>query len=115
MSSTGHWEPEMAKEFPNAKIIGLDYKPVTLSKNQGNIVFRQLKVKPHCQSGIHGLEKFDENTVDFLVLHEVWIVGTHREQWARLLNQAFKILRPGGWLEIYDHGSILHKKKRGRR
>ncbi|KAI7857302.1 hypothetical protein BDC45DRAFT_500878 [Circinella umbellata] len=103
MSSTGNWEREMAKEFPNAKIIGLDYKPITLSTNQGNITFHQLEVKSYCQSGIHGLEKFDENTVDFLVLHEVWIIGSHMDQWARVLNQAFRILRPNGWLEIYNN------------
>ncbi|KAG2222210.1 hypothetical protein INT45_014107 [Circinella minor] len=103
MSSTGNWEREMAKEFPNAKIIGLDYKPITLSTNQGNVIFYQLEVNSRCQSGTHGLEKFDENTIDFLVLHEVWIIGTRRDQWARVLSQAFRILRPDGWLEIYNN------------
>ncbi|KAI9266726.1 hypothetical protein BDA99DRAFT_571073 [Phascolomyces articulosus] len=101
MCGCGHWEIEMAKEFPNAKIIGLEYKSIPVS-DQGNIKYRRLEVKPSCV-GVHGLEKFEENSVDFLVLREIWIIGTHGEQWARVLNQAFKIIKPGGWLEIYDN------------
>ncbi|KAI9494616.1 hypothetical protein BDB00DRAFT_871170 [Zychaea mexicana] len=102
MCSSGHWEPEMAREFPNAKIIGLDYKPVPSgSYTPKNVEFRQMRAQSH-SNGIHGLEKFAENSVDLLVLRDLWILGSKNQQGGNVLERAFKILKPGGWLEIYD-------------
>lgn len=55
--------------------------------------------------GKTGLESFHDNTVDFIMMRDVWLVNSPASKWTLILQEIYRILKPGGFIEIYEQGN----------
>ncbi|KAI8646987.1 S-adenosyl-L-methionine-dependent methyltransferase, partial [Parasitella parasitica] len=102
----GLWDMEMAALFPRAKIIGVDYKAATLSSLQHgipNLEFRFAVI----HDAYTGLESFQDDSVDFVILRDTWLINAPVWKWDNILKAIFRILKPGGWIEIEEHSLTI--------
>lgn len=96
---------EMAALYPNAKIIGIDFEDAMLSNihhSISNLEFRPAIIHDE----VTGLETFDDNSVDYIMLRDVWLMNAPASRWGNLLNQALRILKPGGSIELTEHSIV---------
>ena len=107
----GPWEHRVVQEYPECKVIDIDYKPPMVLNTTPNprIEYRQLSITDRTKD--HGLADYQDNTVDLIVLRNIWLLGADTSQWREILRHAFRILRPGGWIELYDQGGFNRKWK----
>lgn len=92
-TGTGIWAIEAADEFPSAKVIGIDLSPI-----------QPAFVPPNCEFLVDNAEDewpYDEANA-FDLVHWRVLSGSIKN-WPRLYEQAFKHLKPGGWLESQEH------------
>lgn len=111
MCITGAWGLEMAREFPTAKVVGLyiyychGLLP-PISELLPNLEFRQAFVsssRRRRQQHEYGFEGFETDTVDCIRMRQhIWFLNS--AAWNRVLAEAFRVLKPGGWIEIYGPG-----------
>jgi ubiquinone/menaquinone biosynthesis C-methylase UbiE len=92
---TGRWSIEMAQEFPQAELIGVDLKLPEVDTEL-------LLANCHFQVGnvLKGLP-FEDAAFDFvhqrLLLFAVPLVG-----WSQLVNELVRVTRRGGWVELTE-------------
>lgn len=94
---------EAAQRYPQCQIIGIDYKSATLASLQEcskNLSFKHTIV----HEGHTGLESFDDNVADHLMMRDVWLVNSPEHKWLDVLRQVYRVLKPGGYIEIYEPG-----------
>lgn len=93
---------EMAALFPEAQVIGVDFKEAALSNLQHE--FSNLKFRPVViHNSSTGLETFESNSVDFVMMRDVWFINAPSSKWVNVLKESFRILKPGGWIEMSEH------------
>src|SRR5688572_8809464 len=89
----GSWLFDMATKFSNPSFIGIDISPVI---PQG--------IKPQNVDFVHGniLDglPFQDNTFDY-VHQRLLIVGIPLDQWQGLVDEMVRVLKPGGYLEVF--------------
>ncbi|KAK8191283.1 S-adenosyl-L-methionine-dependent methyltransferase [Phyllosticta capitalensis] len=87
---TGIWSIEFADEHPNANVLGIDLSPI-----------QPTEIPPNCSFLVDDAE--DEWTWDtrFDFIHLRAMVAAIKN-WARLLDQSYEFLKPGGWIELQD-------------
>ena len=98
---------EMAQQFPNCQVVGMDFQSATLSslgRSMSNLSFQDVVM----QRNTTGLEPLAEDTVDYLMMRDVWLVNSPGHKWFETLAQVFRILKPGGWIEIYEQDLDVH-------
>lgn len=103
------WDIELALEFPNTKVIGIDYETATVSclnSSVKNFSFRNAMI----HQGETGLKSFKDNQVDYIVMRDVWLVNCPVSKWTSLFEEIYRILKPGGYIEIYEQGKTIYKK-----
>lgn len=49
-----------------------------------------------------GLHRFQDNTVDYIMMRDVWLVNSSPAKWKNVLKQVYRVLKPGGYIEIYE-------------
>ncbi|KAG0173139.1 hypothetical protein DFQ30_008811 [Apophysomyces sp. BC1015] len=101
--STGIWSTEVALDHPKSRVIGIDYSSATLSclsKTIKNFSFQHAVI---CD-GHTGMETIEDNAVDFVMMRDVWLVNAPEKNWIDVLHEVSRILRPGGWIEVYELG-----------
>jgi ubiquinone/menaquinone biosynthesis C-methylase UbiE len=92
-SGTGIWGYDMAREFPQAHIYGLDLEAVEKADAPSNTHFVRGNV-------LQGLP-FQPNQFDFV--HQRLLIGAlPATAWPVELQQIFQIVRPGGWVELVE-------------
>jgi ubiquinone/menaquinone biosynthesis C-methylase UbiE len=99
-TGTGRWAIEMATVFPRANVVGIDLvtpandaNKTTEAARPANYVFVQANV-------LDGLP-FADNSFDFV--HERLLVfGIPTARWADLYHEAYRLVRPGGWVESVE-------------
>lgn len=95
----------MAELFPQAKIVGVDFKEATLSNLQHGLPNLEFKF-----TVIHdkttGLELFEDNSVDLVMMRDSWLINSPSFKWTNILNESFRILKPGGYIEIEEQGNV---------
>ncbi|EFX06559.1 methyltransferase type 12 [Grosmannia clavigera kw1407] len=99
-TGTGSWAIDFADAHPEAEIIGTDISPIQPTWVPPN-------VKLCYFSMIDDFNKpwlFPENHFDFI--HIRWVPGTVHD-WKWLFEQAYRTLKPGGWLESLDNDGFF--------
>jgi hypothetical protein len=51
-----------------------------------------------------GMGTFDSNSADLIVVRDDFIYLVPKHQWVLLIAQFHRVLKPGGYLEIYSQG-----------
>ncbi|KAL7311964.1 hypothetical protein PS15m_009670 [Mucor circinelloides] len=105
----GLWDMEMAALFPDAKVIGVDYKEATLSNllhGIPNLEFRFAVI----HDTYTGLESFEDDSVDFVILRDTWLMNAPVWKWDNLLKAIYRILKPGGWIEVEEHSLVIESE-----
>ncbi|KAK0628774.1 S-adenosyl-L-methionine-dependent methyltransferase [Bombardia bombarda] len=103
-TGTGIWAIDFADEFPNTEVIGTDISPIQPSWVPPNVKFEI--------EDCAGPWTFSARSIDYV--HMRWMLGSIPD-WDDLFRQAYRTLKPGGWLESLepspymesDDGSIL--------
>ncbi|KAF9947852.1 hypothetical protein BGZ72_010221 [Mortierella alpina] len=94
----GTWTMEMANEFPDATLTGIDLSavfPTTIIP--GNCRFMQHNI-------LHRFP-FPDNTFDF-VYQRLLIAGLTPTDWGRVLLELERVTKPGGWIELVEVDGI---------
>ncbi|KAG2204030.1 hypothetical protein INT47_007024 [Mucor saturninus] len=94
----GTWIMDVATEYPSSEFIGVDMcdvfpnniRPANVSFQVGNI----LKRLP-----------FSDNTFDFVNMR-LFIIALKKEEWPILLKEAYRVMKPGGYMQMVECGML---------
>ncbi len=96
---TGRWVSEMAQQFPDADVIGIDIEPPTLSgKLLKNVKFVQGNI-------LQGLP-FPDRSFDY-VHQRLLFFGIPSTKWMPVIQDLIRITRVGGWVELVEADASL--------
>ncbi|KAH6853078.1 putative SAM dependent methyltransferase [Chaetomium sp. MPI-CAGE-AT-0009] len=96
-TGTGIWAIDMADTYPAARVIGTDISPI-----------QPAWVPPNCEFHIDDAQlEWTYAPASFDFVHIRALYGSVGD-WGRLYAQAYKALRPGGWLEDLEFNITLH-------
>jgi SAM-dependent methyltransferase len=99
---TGRWGAEMAQQFPQANVVGVDIvppAPTDAAVRQGredapeNYVF----VQGDFTKGL----PFGDNSFDFVHMRLV-VMALPATAWLPVIQELRRVTRPGGWIELVD-------------
>ncbi|KAF9952398.1 hypothetical protein BGZ70_000611 [Mortierella alpina] len=85
---------EMANEFPDATLTGIDM----------SAVFPTTIIPGNCRFMQHNILQrfpFPDNTFDF-VYQRLLIAGLTPKDWPRVLSELERVTKPGGWIELVE-------------
>ncbi|KAF6798902.1 SAM-dependent methyltransferase [Colletotrichum sojae] len=91
-TGTGIWAIDFADEHPSAEVIGVDVSPI-----------QPTWTPPNCKFQIDDIEQpwtWPEGHFDYIRVSNM--EGCVAD-WSKFYEQAFKALRPGGYIEIKEH------------
>ncbi|CAI6083279.1 hypothetical protein V2G26_018852 [Clonostachys chloroleuca] len=90
-TGTGIWAIDMGDEYPSAEIIGVDLSPIQPSFVPPNVKFYVDDVES---------EWIDKpESIDFIHARHM---APAIKNWPELLQQAYRTLRPGAWIELQE-------------
>ncbi|KAK6539155.1 hypothetical protein TWF694_009399 [Orbilia ellipsospora] len=95
-TGTGIWAIEMGDAYPSAHVVGNDLSPIQPSWVPPNVSFEVDDVESEWTH--------PENSFDFIYCR--YLLGGIAN-WPRLIKQAFKALKPGGYLELLEPDSNM--------
>ncbi|SPO07374.1 related to methyltransferase [Cephalotrichum gorgonifer] len=93
---TGIWCIDVAEEYPSAQVVGVDIAPT-----------QPEWVPPNCQFELDDIEQdwtWKENSADFIFARD--LIASIRD-FPRLIDQCYKHLKPGGWMEFHCVTGVL--------
>lgn len=85
---------EMANEFPDALVTGIDMSPV----------FPTTIIPPNCRFVQHNILDplpFPDNSFDF-VYQRLLVAGLTPDDWTRVAKELERVTVPGGWIELVE-------------
>lgn len=92
---TGRWCIEMARQFPEAAVTGLDISPPVITS----------EVPANCVLGygnvLLGLDQIGSRSIAF-THSRLLIAAIKREDWPRVIAEYARVTRPGGWIEVVE-------------
>ncbi|KAI9855987.1 MAG: hypothetical protein M1813_009312 [Trichoglossum hirsutum] len=91
-TGTGIWAMDMADKYPDGQVIGTDLSPI-----------QPTWVPPNCYFEVDDAESTwvrDPDSFDFVHVRFMW-AGIR--DYPKLVRQAMKALKPGGYIELMDH------------
>ncbi|KAL7794312.1 S-adenosyl-L-methionine-dependent methyltransferase [Trichoderma ceciliae] len=95
-TGTGIWAIDFADEHPDAQVIGTDISPI-----------QPTWVPPNLQFEIEDCtQEWTFHNEDFDYVHMRWLVGSIKD-WDVLMQQAYRVLRPGGYIESLETSAIM--------
>ncbi|KAG9311160.1 S-adenosyl-L-methionine-dependent methyltransferase [Chiua virens] len=95
---SGHWVLDMANEFPNARVVGLDISKPSVVAPSPSITFIQHDIK-------QGLP-FEDAAFDFIQMRTVPSIPDRGE----LMVEIYRILRPGGFLAFFEPDQSISRQ-----
>ncbi|KAJ9150724.1 Methyltransferase domain-containing protein [Pleurostoma richardsiae] len=95
-TGTGIWAIDFGDQMPGAQVIGTDISPIQPSWVPPNVKF---EVEDCTQDWT-----FASNSFDYI--HIRWLVGSIVD-WTALFKEAYRCLKPGGYLESHDASSVM--------
>jgi hypothetical protein len=96
-SGTGRWVVEVAQQFPQANVTGIDLLESKISAPL-NAMFVQ-------QNVLEGLP-FTTDCFDY-VHSRLLVAGIPAVSWPGLLREYVRVTRPGGWIELLEGGTTF--------
>src|SRR5512146_2838198 len=102
---SGRWAMEMAAQFPNARVVGLDLVP---PPDEGKSLGHGLDTRPSnylfaVGNILEGLP-FPDASFDF-VHQRLLITAIPRDRWPGVIAELARVTRPGGWVELAECGA----------
>ncbi|CAG7564123.1 unnamed protein product [Fusarium equiseti] len=103
---TGDWAMEVATQYPDSEVLGIDVSPHMIPENPPDNMELQV-------DDLNGRFTFESNHFD-LVHSQMVAGGIHANRWRSYVRDIFRVLKPGGWcqmVEIYfnaqsDNGTL---------
>ncbi|RKP05567.1 S-adenosyl-L-methionine-dependent methyltransferase, partial [Thamnocephalis sphaerospora] len=92
-TGNGTWLLEMAAEFPDAQLTGIDLvHQAPTSVLPPNCTFKVM-------DALHGL-RFPDASLDYI--HHRYVCSVPADRWGAYLADCARVLRPGGWIEVME-------------
>jgi SAM-dependent methyltransferase len=88
-TGTGIWAMDVADEFPGAQVFGFDLSPIQPTLVPPNLRFEIMDADEDWDYGHHSFD----------LVHTRFMNGYSLKSWPHFYQEAFKYLRPGGWVE----------------
>ncbi|KAF9779069.1 hypothetical protein IL306_002755 [Fusarium sp. DS 682] len=99
-TGTGLWAIDFADDFPEAEVIGIDISPIQPTFIPPNLEF-------HIDD--FTLEwTFRPQSRDFIHMR---CLGGSISDWRRLYENAFRVIKPGGWIETHEYNPEFHSQQ----
>ncbi|RPA82278.1 S-adenosyl-L-methionine-dependent methyltransferase [Ascobolus immersus RN42] len=89
-TGTGIWAIDVADQYPEAQVLGVDISPI-----QPNFV------PPNARFEIDNIEDDWTYSSKFSLIHTRSLMGSVKD-WPALIKRAFDHLEPGGWLDLHE-------------
>ncbi|KAI8285994.1 hypothetical protein K4K60_000813 [Colletotrichum sp. SAR11_57] len=90
-TGTGIWAIDMGDDYPDAEVTGIDLSPIQPPFVPPNVMFTIDDVEADWL--------YPDNSIDFVHVRNM---APAVKDWPRLVAQAYKALKPGGWIELVD-------------
>lgn len=99
-SGTNRWGIEMATQFPQANVVGVDLipSPTQTLRPPENFVFTQGNVVEQLP--------FASGSFDF-VHQRLLILALPTADWRKAVNELVRVTRPGGWIELVEATGLV--------
>lgn len=94
---TGTWCQEIARQFPQAQVCGLDLEHL---KQSGPLPLNYRFVQGNILEGL----PFEDNTFDFVHQRLILASAIPVARWLDVCKELLRVARPGGWLELPEVG-----------
>ncbi|KAK6212228.1 hypothetical protein QIS74_10182 [Colletotrichum tabaci] len=90
-TGTGIWAIDMGDEYPEAEVTGIDLSPIQPAYVPVNVSF--------IIDDAEAEWLYPDNSIDYIHIRHM---GPAIKNWTKLFAQAFRALKPGGWIEIQE-------------
>ncbi|KAL7268303.1 hypothetical protein RUND412_009076 [Rhizina undulata] len=90
-TGSGIWAIDMADQYPSAEVIGVDLSPIQPSWVPPNLKFEVDDMEDEWT--------YQRDSFDMIFIRHM---AGFLYDWPKLYRQAFKALKPGGWIELQD-------------
>ncbi|KAF2117101.1 S-adenosyl-L-methionine-dependent methyltransferase [Lophiotrema nucula] len=100
-TGTGIWAIDMGDRYPSAEVLGNDLSPVQPSLVPPNVKFE-----------VDDLEDEWVYSSKFDYIHSRYLACSIRD-WGKLMRQAYKFTKPGGWVEFQDFDTRFYTSTGG--
>ncbi|KAL7269431.1 hypothetical protein RUND412_007913 [Rhizina undulata] len=90
-TGSGLWAIDVADQYPHAGIVGVDLSAIQPNWVPTNVTFEVDDIEETWQ--------YHDNSFDFIHIRNM--AGSVTD-WKKLYRQAFKALKPGGWIEVQE-------------
>lgn len=99
---TGRWAMELAQQFPQANVIGVDVVP-TEQFTAGYGLVKPPNNYRFVSGNVMERLPFADNTFDF-VHQRLLIAALPRDRWPFVVRELARVTKPGGWVELAECG-----------
>ncbi|HEU5348432.1 MAG TPA: class I SAM-dependent methyltransferase [Ktedonobacterales bacterium] len=107
-TGTGRWAMEMAQNFPQANVVGVDIVVPRSDVETASLnpqASQPSSTRPENYSFVIGnvLEglPFTDGTFDY-THQRLLVVGIPADRWQSVVNELVRVTRPGGWVELVE-------------
>jgi hypothetical protein len=98
---TGRWGREIATDYPQARVTGLDLEDIPRSTSTPlNYQFQRGNL-------LTGLP-FADHSFDY-VHQRLLVAAIPQDKWSWVIRELKRVTRPGGWLELVEAGTTFHQ------
>lgn len=95
---TGRWALDLAAEFPQANVIGVDVVPPAVDDSS---VTSQADNYTFVQGNVLEQLPFADNSFDFV--HQRYLtLAIPADRWPHVISELLRVTRPGGWIELIE-------------
>ncbi|WQF79128.1 Putative S-adenosyl-L-methionine-dependent methyltransferase superfamily [Colletotrichum destructivum] len=90
-TGTGIWAIDMGDEYPEAEVTGIDLSPIQPAYVPVNVSF--------VVDDAEAEWLYSDDSIDYIHIRNM---GAAIKDWDKLLAQAYRCLKPGGWIELQE-------------
>lgn len=100
---TGRWAMEMARQFPEANVIGIDLLPPPSEEQAQQNAMTDPRPENYVYMQGNALDglPFPDGTFDF-VHQRLLVAGIPLARWPGEVRDLVRVTRPGGWVELVE-------------